>query len=271
MLKNILFFSIILISPLLLEMPVWAQEVTSVRPWLGVAIDKGQKGVLIKSTFPDTPAAKAGLSGGDEILKVVGVPVHTPEELVQEVTNKGVGFTVKIEFLRGDKILSKDITLVAMPDMLTLTKKKLLTFKAPDFDAVVVQGAGTKFQMQKQRGRITLLDFWATWCMACNATIPRLTQFAQKHKGQIDIISISGEEVSAIKKFLSKLETRIPRKENHILYLQSDEGKVNSLYMAAAIPMFVLIDKNGVVVDLDLGGGSILDKILTKAEGLLAP
>ncbi|MBI2522012.1 MAG: PDZ domain-containing protein [Bdellovibrio sp.] len=254
-----------------LAMAAWSQPVTSVRPWLGIAIEKGPKGVLIKNTFPDTPAEKAGLRSGDEILKVVGVPVQTPEELVQEVTNKGVGFTVKVEFLRQGKLRAKDITLVVMPDMFSLTKQKLLNHKAPNFEALVVQGRGSKFHMQKQLGRVTLLDFWATWCMACLGTVPRLVQFAQKYKGKIDVISISGEEVPVIKNYLVKFEKRVPKKENPIQYLQSAEGKVNSLFMAAAIPMFVLINKNGIVVDLDLGGGTILDKILAKAEGLLTP
>ncbi|OFZ16370.1 MAG: hypothetical protein A2X86_21875 [Bdellovibrionales bacterium GWA2_49_15] len=238
-----------------------------------MAIENGQQGVLVKSTFPDTPAAQAGLRSGDEIVKIVGVSVHTPEDLVREVTNKGVGFTVKIEFVRKGKHLAKDITLVAMPDMLSITKQKLLKHQAPDFEAVVVQGPGAQFQMktQREKGRVTLLDFWATWCMACNATIPRLTQFAKINKGKIDVISISGEEIAVIKNFLTKLEMRLPKKDNHILYLQSDEGKVNELFMAAAIPMFVLIDKKGVVVELELGGGTVLENILKKAEALTLP
>ncbi len=267
--SNIRKFFLLTFVFFLLSSLAWSQSITAVRPWLGVAIEKGEKGVRVKNALPDTPAQKAGIMAGDEVLTVAGRAVHSPEEMIAEIGNKGVGFTVKIEFLRKGVVLSKDITLVIMPDMLALIKKKLLNRPVPDFEAVVVQGKKTKFQMKNQIGRVTILEFWATWCPACNAAVPRLLQFAKEFEGKIDIVSLTTEETPAIKKFLGKVETVLKKDDNPIMYLQNTDGKVSNEFMASSIPMFVLIDKKGVVVDLDLGTGSVMENIFSKAKTLL--
>lgn len=244
-----------------------AQGVQSIRPWLGIGIEKGEKGVRVHTSFPDTPAFLAGIKAGDEILKVGEVVVSTPQELITEVAKKGVGYKVKIEFQRKEKILSEEITLVVMPDMLSVAKKKLLGQPVFDFEANYISKAPSKksvFKMKEHLGVVTLLEFWATWCPACLSADPRLIQFAKENRGKIKVIAISDETAPILKKHLKAHG----KNKNDILYLQSPEGKVNSLFMASSIPMFILIDKKGQVVDLDLGAGSVLEALLNKAQTL---
>ena len=249
--------------------PLFAQVLTSVRPWLGVAIEKGVTGVKVKSAFPDTPASKAGITSDDEIISISGVKVKTPEELIQEVIKKGVGFTVKVEFLRKGKLELREMTLVIMPDVLDVVKKKLLTKMAPDFKAIDIRNPKKKISLKNFLGKPVVLEFWATWCPSCVGSTPRLVEFANQHKGKIEIVSLSNEAPEVIKKYLVKLDRMINKKNNLITYLQSLDQEIGKNYMASSIPMFVLINKKGEVVDLDLGGGSVLENILKKAEGLL--
>jgi len=244
------------------------QNIKSVRPWLGIGIEEGEKGVRVTSTFPNTPAAQAGLLAGDEVLKVDGKKVHLPAELIQEVGKKGVGYTIEIEVDRKGKNLIKKITLVIMPDMLDLTKKKLLGKPVPDFKANFVKEEKKIFHMRDQIGKVTLLEFWATWCTACLASHPRLLKFSQEFKGKIDVVSLSGEEMPILKKYLKKLDVVFKNDDNPIVYIQSPEGEVSKEFLASAIPMFVLIDKKGIVSDIDLGGGSVLENMLLKAQKL---
>jgi hypothetical protein len=65
-----------------------------------------------------------------------------------------------------------------------------------------------------------------------------------------------------------KVDKITTKTDNNIIYLQNIDAQINRDYMASSIPMFILIDKKGVVVDLNLGGGSVLEAILNKAKTL---
>lgn len=261
--------NIILITLLLFSNSLFAQALTSVRPWLGVAIEKGSKGVKVKSVFPETPAANAGIMANDEITSISGIKIKTPEELIQEVMNKGVGYSVKVEFQREGRNESREMTLVIMPDMLDMIKKKLLNKPAPNFSAIDVRNPKKKLTLKKFLGKPIILEFWATWCPACVASSPRLLEFSKSNKDKIQILSFSSEKVDVIKKYLSKIDKISGKKNNHIIYLQSDDLQIIREYMASSIPMFILIDKSGNIVDLNLGAGSVLEAILSKAQTLL--
>ncbi|TWW12155.1 serine protease, partial [Planctomyces bekefii] len=88
-------------------------QVEAAKPWLGVAIDQGAKGVLIKEIISDTPAAAAGLESGDEILAINGIDVKAPADLIKTIQAQGVGHTVVVHFLRKGKKSEKSIKLVA--------------------------------------------------------------------------------------------------------------------------------------------------------------
>jgi|GEM_PF-1034922 len=255
---------------------VVSANVQSLRPWMGVQIDKGAKGVLVLAAIPDSPAFQAGFGKGDEIFAVGGVKVATPEELIKTVVAKGVGHTVKVEFWRQGKQESRELTLVAMPDMVEMAKKRLVGQPVPLFETKVVDAPkgikgvkGKKFAMKDQVGRVTVLEFWATWCVACVGAHPRLAEFSLQNKGKIDVVAISGEKPEVIGKFLGQVKKMPGHPKGLMAYLSAEEEKVNGQFMASAIPMFVLVDKNGVVSAVELGGGSGLENLLVKAELLL--
>src|SRR4051812_10075140 len=77
------------------------------KPWLGVAIDAGKTGVLVKDVIDGTPAKEYGLKAGDEITAIAGSPVKTAEALIKAVQGQGVGNMVVVRYLRDGK--EKDI------------------------------------------------------------------------------------------------------------------------------------------------------------------
>jgi len=69
--------------------------------------------------------------------------------------------------------------------MILATMIPLLAFgegdaKAPDF--MRVDAAGHKVRLSNYRGKVVLLDFWATWCAGCKQEMPWYVQFAGKYK-----------------------------------------------------------------------------------------
>lgn len=261
--KNFIVIIIALLSQVTL-----AQE--SIRPWLGVSIEKGEQGVFVKNAIPGTPAEKAGILSGDEILSIDGKVVKSPEELITTIVSKGVGFTVKVELLRKKNKTTKDITLVARPDMLKLANQALLNKKAPTFEAHVIKGIEKEKFTDKDLKGVTIIEFWATWCPACIASYPRLVEFAKENKEKLSVITVTGEDPVIVKKFLAKYAKALPEiKDAPLIYLQSKDGKMPGDFFASAIPMFILIDSKGNVVKLAAGGGAILEDILAQAKVLL--
>src|SRR5262245_61541602 len=73
------------------------------RPWIGILIEAGVRGVRIKEVMAKTPAEKAGLKASDEVLALDGVPVKTEGELIGRVQERGVGQRVTLKILRQGK------------------------------------------------------------------------------------------------------------------------------------------------------------------------
>ena len=229
------------------------------KPWLGVAIDAGKTGVLVKDVIAGTPAEEYGLKAGDEITAVAGTKVLKPEDLIAQVRSQGVGNTVKVEYIRGGKSATKDIRLVARPDDLELVRKKVLGKAAPAFVLESLSGREPA-SMEKLKGRVVVMEFWATWCPACRSSHPMLSTWSAAHKN-VAVVAVSDEEPAAIKEYVAhvKPEFSVMRDKDHLLFKE---------WMVSAIPMIVVLDKKGVVQFATIGSGSYLEEALSAAETL---
>ena len=112
---------------------------------------------------------------------------------------------------------------------------------AADFALKDSNGAGVK--LSDYRGRVLLLNFWATWCGPCGVEIPWFTEFEQKYKSQgFAVLGVSMDEDgwSAVKPFVAE------RKINYRILLGND--MVSQLYGGLdSLPTTFMIDKEGKV------------------------
>ena len=61
---------------------------------------------------------------------------------------------------------------------------------APPFDAQLFDGR--KFSLAAQKGKVVVLNFWATWCAPCRAEMPALDAYYRKHRGEgLEIVAVS--------------------------------------------------------------------------------
>lgn len=74
------------------------------------------KGVLVSGVTPDTPAAKAGITRGDIVVRVDGSEVNSPRDLTRMIATDAPGASVKIELLRAGKPVETTVTLGARPE-----------------------------------------------------------------------------------------------------------------------------------------------------------
>ncbi|HYA88424.1 MAG TPA: TlpA disulfide reductase family protein [Nitrospirota bacterium] len=124
---------------------------------------------------------------------------------------------------------------------------------ATDFTLQDLNG-GKNVALSDMKGRVVLLEFWATWCPPCRASIPGIERLYEKYKDKgVVVLTVSMDDSGwdAVQSFV---------KENGIKYtVLKGNDDVAEKYQVRSIPMLVVIDKEGKVVKRYLGFGSDQD------------
>ena len=122
----------------------------------------------------------------------------------------------------------------------------------PALDFQVTDLKGEELSLEKYRGQVVLLDFWATWCGPCIAEIPNVKKTYKKYKDQkFQIIGIS------LDRSMEPLKDYIEKKELGWLQYWDKSGKIGNLYKVRAIPSTFLIDGEGVIRKTNLRGHAL--------------
>lgn len=131
---------------------------------------------------------------------------------------------------------------------------------APLFDTPDIQG--TSQRLADYKGKVVVVNIWATWCAPCRAEMPRLEQLYRERRGEgLQVFGISDESVETQKAFLASVPVTYP-----LLTLQ---GQVPALYRdIAKYPAIFLIDREGNLQPLP-SAESGFDEIAKVADGLL--
>ena len=111
--------------------------------------------------------------------------------------------------------------------------------KAPDFNLEDFNGKSKS--LSEFKGKVVLLNFWATWCPPCRAELPELSEIYTRYKDRgVAIIGINLDEErdKDVKKFLSDRKIILP-------VLHGNNKVVEAYGNFFGIPTSFLIDKNG--------------------------
>ena len=118
---------------------------------------------------------------------------------------------------------------------------------APDFE--IENLAGGKTGLVDYRGKIVLLNFWATWCMPCRAEMPGMETIWKKYKEQgFVVLAASVDEGSR-----GRIETFSKLFDLSFPVLLDPESKVSDLYNVSNMPTSFLIDRNGKIISRIVG------------------
>ena len=121
---------------------------------------------------------------------------------------------------------------------------------APDFNLELLGSGGKKFHLADQKGKVVILDFWATWCGPCLQTMPLVEKVAHEFEAEgVQLIAVNLEEPA--KQITSTLE----RHKLQVTVAMDIDGVAATKYQATAIPQTVIIDREGKVARLFVGGG----------------
>jgi peroxiredoxin len=101
---------------------------------------------------------------------------------------------------------------------------------------------GKTWTLKEQRGKVVVLNFWATWCPPCRKEMPDLEALYQQFKDQgLVILAISDEAAGKVTPFIAEHKVTYP-------ILLDPERKVNELFQIEGIPKTFVYDRNGKLV-----------------------
>lgn len=113
-------------------------------------------------------------------------------------------------------------------------------------DFILQDLSGQEITLSKLKGKKVFLNLWATWCPPCRGEMPFINEIFKENK-DIEILAVSSQEdIKTVQKYIddNKYEFKV---------LLDTDGKVAREYKAYAIPMSVLIDEEGNVINTHTG------------------
>lgn len=103
---------------------------------------------------------------------------------------------------------------------------------------------GETVSLADLKGNVVFIDFWATWCPPCRISLPAVERLHADYQGKpVRVVGVSvDEDIEALRAFVKKKGTPYP-------VLMDSDWAVASAYGADGIPHFVVVDRDGRLVD----------------------
>ncbi len=184
-------------------------DLSYISSWEGAGVDRVDKG--------QTQESKSGrLWLTIFVVLVVAIPI-----ILITLKEKDSGSRFKIPLQEGNPA----------PD-----------FTFPDLD-------GRQVSLSDFRGKVVLVNIWATWCPPCRDEMPSMQKLYERFKGEhfeILAVSIDADGREAVAPFMQQMNLTFPA-------LLDPEGKIRSLYAITGVPESFIIDKNGILVQRVIG------------------
>ena len=132
---------------------------------------------------------------------------------------------------------------------------------APEFSLPRVSGDGSlgaPVALASLRGKVVVLDFWATWCGPCLASMPKLDAYAKQHP-EVAVLAINTDDAAEARALFSE-------KHYGLELIADTDGQVGRAYHVETIPHTVVIDAAGNVRNILHGGGHDLASVVDKVK-----
>lgn len=131
--------------------------------------------------------------------------------------------------------------------------------EAPKFSGPTPDG--DELALEDAMGKVTLIDFWASWCKPCRVENPNIVSIYNDYKDEgFTVVGISLDKPNSKDAWLKAIEED-QLEWNHISHLKYWQEPIAQKYGVRAIPAAFLIDENGIIVGKDLRGDDLREKV----------
>ncbi|MDF2697646.1 MAG: thioredoxin family protein, partial [Labilithrix sp.] len=194
-------------------------------------------------------------------VSIDGSRVTAPGHVSRTVATHKVGDTVTLELERTGHAIRASVVLASRPSSDDLLRMHLVGAPAPAWSNVTPL-SGAPASVAALKGKVALIDFWASWCGPCRMIAPRLSSLKNRLGPQgLAVVGITTDEAEQAAVFAERHQMRYP-------IVVDKDGDTSRAYNVTGLPTMILIDKQGVVRDVfvgfDPGGEAKLEAAVKK-------
>lgn len=136
----------------------------------------------------------------------------------------------------------------------------------------VVNFPVSKIQLSNLKGKVIVLDFWATWCGSCIKKLPMVDSVQRKFKDSIQIILVNsitgtGDTKEKVLSFFNK--KIVPNQKSFTVPIAPEDTLLRQLFPHTYLPHYVWIDANGKVIGITSSEGFTNENILASLNGCI--
>lgn len=211
------------------------------------------------------------------ILEKITPAAEMVEVMKPAFLNKGYNSAIKLQYIRlynqsgkgdGEKAFN-DLFASEKTALYAEIKKKLITTKQPAPDFLLKGLNGGETSLSDLKGKVVLLDFWATWCAPCIGSFPAMQVLVDNNLNRNDVAIFfvdtwqkESDKYAVVKNFF---------KENPYRFkvLMDAADKAVKDFNVSGIPTKVVIDKNGMIRFFSVGANRDELKTVNELQAMI--
>ena len=235
---------------------------SAARPWLGVAMETEapvktggatpqrepvRSGVRVVHVVRGSPADRGGVREGDRIVRIGDISIASGSDVIRAIAARAIGDAVDVAFVRSGSTKSARVVLATFPSEDDMARMDLVGAPAPIWSGLQTVSGLVPDSVAAARGRVILIDFWATWCGPCRVFAPRLAALHSQYGAQgFSVLGVSTEDAQDVAAFVRRAGITYP-------IAVDTRGETTRSYGVTSLPTVVLVDKRGTVRDVAIG------------------
>jgi thiol-disulfide isomerase/thioredoxin len=135
--------------------------------------------------------------------------------------------------------------------------------RAPGFELMALNKRSYRLKTVISQNRVTLVNFWATWCGPCRGEIPELIRFYNRYsRRKVALLAVNlQEKPGEVRKFVRKAGINFP-------VLPDTTGRIAAMYNVYAIPTTFIVDGKGIIRKV-IEGSTTLAALETQVKAIL--